>query len=114
MVRLEEISFFLKKPIDFLFQFHYGTIRRLFCFSDIGLASNFNSTMVRLEGSRAVACVCRSRYFNSTMVRLEAVSVEITPLPRTYFNSTMVRLEATDDFKDVDELDMISIPLWYD
>ena len=120
MVRLK-----VGKDLDWsdepVFQFHYGTIKRLLCESAKPTVHYFNSTMVRLKGLKAKPFPWIACYFNSTMVRLkETVRTWFREIKKfqfhygtikspspvslwpflSYFNSTMVRL------KDIDGLDI--------
>ena len=55
-----------------LFQFHYGTIKRTSTEIAYIVTINFNSTMVRLKDTNANESTNHEVYFNSTMVRLKA------------------------------------------
>ena len=98
------------------FQFHYGTIKRMWKPLQYTTSSNFNSTMVRLKAACDVLDVAREvgfqfhygtikrlrcllqntnlLYFNSTMVRLKVRCLRRKSTRLRNFNSTMVRLKA--------------------
>ena len=70
MVRLKARGT-LRKPQGLLFQFHYGTIKRLNKTTEKVNELHFNSTMVRLKVSGDTESPTAIRNFNSTMVRLK-------------------------------------------
>jgi len=101
-----------------LFQFQYGSIKRIpsitktprlsyfnsnmvrlkvqpFQVFDLNIC-DFNSNMVRLKVLRQSGELTRSGYFNSNMVRLKDTIVLSTGDSFYYFNSNMVRLKVYD------------------
>jgi len=54
-----------------IFQFHYGSVKRVDVNSIYTAAMNFNSTMVRLKVNNYLVIYNHIFYFNSTMVRLK-------------------------------------------
>ena len=75
-----------------LFQFHFGTIKRLKWAGISFLSSYFNSTLVRLKG------LC--------------FTIILIPLPEFQFHFGTIKSE--QDHEDSHRGYMISIPLWYD
>ena len=70
MVRLKEAGAD-KMNFGMLFQFHYGTIKRVGGLRCTCFCVYFNSTMVRLKVTEAYNWGSLTAYFNSTMVRLK-------------------------------------------
>ena len=80
--------------MDYLiFQFHYGTIKRIRWNLGFYHLLNFNSTMVRLKVHHQFNIRNRFYNFNSTMVRLKVLRCQMSSMLHNYFNSTMVRLK---------------------
>ena len=71
MVRLKVWQFIYRGFMEFLFQFHYGTIKSIMAGKRYPNKQYFNSTMVRLKGGLFVLLPVRIAHFNSTMVRLK-------------------------------------------
>ena len=77
-----------------MFQFHYGTIKRMIGLLLIIQKVCFNSTMVRLKAISATREAESNSCFNSTMVRLkDDETIRKTQDSYYSFNSTMVRLK---------------------
>ena len=81
----------------FLFQFHYGTIRKsVSSFDELLPFLYFNSTMVRLEVSSSEIRsgeLFEKFQFHYGTIRSLIVSSPFCFSSFSYFNSTMVRLE---------------------
>ena len=92
MVRLKDSIWHFSCGI-IVFQFHYGTIKRMPPWLVVHPRANFNSTMVRLKDCFKNRSGLRPFYFNSTMVRLKVPCRCWIMWLVVYFNSTMVRLK---------------------
>ncbi len=93
MVRLKRKRCFGNFWSYWRFQFHYGAIKTILYFKNIGIITRFNSTMVRLKQEQGLARLDQHKCFNSTMVRLKHQSYMFSKLGTKSFNSTMVRLK---------------------
>ena len=110
---IKRLNSLLMKRDEVLFQFHYGTIKscRIYVSSLFNLY--FNSTMVRLKGNSWPQYGHLSSHFNSTMVRLkeryqqESSSIAIFQFHYGTIKSLKMQPQATAPYQ-------ISIPLWYD
>ena len=77
--------------------------------------SNFNPTLVRLRRTQPESDPCCTCNFNPTLVRLRPDRPESESAPESeYFNPTLVRLRRADNPRDIDFIDEISIPRWFD
>ena len=94
MVRLKGQSHKGLRESNFMFQFHYGTIKSSYATCMQGTFHSFNSTMVRLKDNGTSQTSIYTHRFNSTMVRLKVRCLQSCCLILVSFNSTMVRLKA--------------------
>ena len=82
----------------FLFQFHYGSIKRLLPYYFHITYCHFNSIMVRLKETGVASITIYLNNFNSIMVRLKAGIQNNIIITVFNFNSIMVRLKDTQIF----------------
>ena len=137
LVRLKESSPRCAVQRPYRFQFHTGSIKRLYQFTVPSFVTSFNSILVRLKG---VAPATSNRYllrfqfhtgsiksqrwwkitslsnmgFNSILVRLKASLNAKTPQPFISFNSILVRLKVRMANPFLFALMPVSIPYWFD
>jgi len=111
MVRLKE-EWFRMFPCYALFQFHYGSVKRIIALKEDIRSELFQfhyGSVKRKPFSSNLRCFL---YFNSTMVRLKVSTTVLAISLERYFNSTMVRLKANDVEVALKSFG-ISIPLWF-
>ena len=96
-----------------MFQFHSGSIKRLYTADQGQGLLSFNSTVVRLKEANA-----RHKHKNSTEFQfhsgsIKRIMIKCSKLSYNSFNSTVVRLKAkiNVDIKDAKD---VSIPQWFD
>ena len=113
MVRLKDPKHQSHNPHQHIFQFHYGTIKRI---NVIHLPRFIRLFQFHYGTIKSPRRGCKSDawpYFNSTMVRLKAQIHPFVPPVGSDFNSTMVRLKGNATCCRWFGFN-ISIPLWYD
>jgi len=95
------------------FQFHFGSIGRLFVSPVPLTVPCFNSTLVRLEDNTQITTRPGNHSFQFHFGSIGSEYTHQTEITLMRFNSTLVRLEVPATIFTISHKE-VSIPLWFD